>query len=83
MTREIKILFIDDDEEDFIIVEDLLNEIQSRNYKLDWISNFKDAETALSKNNFQVVLLDYRLGAQSGLDLLKKFNPFFCKVNIL
>jgi signal transduction histidine kinase/DNA-binding response OmpR family regulator len=75
MTREIKILFIDDDEEDFIIVEDLLNEIQSRNYKLDWISNFKDAETALSKNNFQVVLLDYRLGAQSGLDLLKKFNP--------
>ena len=63
MTQEIKILVIDDDEEDFIIVEDLLNESQSRNYNLDWISNFKDAETALTKNNFQVVLLDYRLGA--------------------
>jgi len=75
MIPEIKILFIDDDEEDFLIVEDLLAEIKSRNYSLTWISNYKDAEKTLIENNFNVVLLDYRLGAQSGLDLLKKFDP--------
>lgn len=75
MSDTINVLLIDDDEEDFLIVEDLLQDFRKRNYELTWVSSFQAAVEALENKNHHVILLDYRLGAQSGIDLMKKFNP--------
>ncbi len=62
---------VDDDEEDYIITRDILSEIQTRKYKLDWVSNLSDAERAIANREHHVYLVDYRLGADDGLALIR------------
>jgi signal transduction histidine kinase len=74
MKDKIKILLIEDDEDDYILTLDTLNEIPDKMYELDWVANYEEGLKAISSNSFDVFLLDYRLGKESGLDLLKKMN---------
>lgn len=67
-----QILLIDDDEDDYVNIGDLLKEITRDQYKITWKSSYGDGLEALQKNKFDACLLDYRLGAQTGLDLLKE-----------
>ena len=38
----VKVLLVDDDEDDYIITRDLISRIAGR-YHLDWVNNFSDA----------------------------------------
>ena len=67
---ELRILLVDDDEDDYIITRDILSDISSQQYKLDWVSTYNDAVSTISKKQYDVHLIDYRLDAQSGLELL-------------
>ena len=40
MSKNVKILLVDDDEEDFLLTKDVVTEIQNRKYHLDWVSTF-------------------------------------------
>ncbi|HEY1006734.1 MAG TPA: ATP-binding protein [Sphingobacteriaceae bacterium] len=69
----IKILLVDDDEDDFILTRDLLSRIpQSGDYQLDWCSNYEGGINAMLKGMYDVYLVDYRLGKQTGIDLLRE-----------
>ena len=70
----LKILLIEDDEDDYILTKEIINEIPVNVYKLEWASNYEEGLNAMKSNSFDVFLLDYRLGKDSGLDLLKKMN---------
>jgi DNA-binding response OmpR family regulator len=70
----LKILLIEDDEDDYILTKEIINEIPVNVYKLEWASNYEEGLNAMKSNSFDVLLLDYRLGKDSGLDLLKKMN---------
>ena len=69
--ENIKILLVDDDEDDYIITRDLLADIKTADFSLSWINNYDDALERLEKDDFDVYLIDYRLGEKSGLDLLR------------
>ena len=66
----IKILLIEDDEDDYILVRDLLGEIDANHYQLDWVQNYQDGLQHMLTNLHDVYLIDYRLGAENGLKLL-------------
>jgi signal transduction histidine kinase len=68
------IFLIEDDEDDYILTKEIINEIPVNIYKLEWASNYEEGLNAMKSNSFDVFLLDYRLGKDSGLDLLKKMN---------
>jgi len=68
--REFRILLIDDDEDDFVNIRYLLQDIRSSRYKLNWVSTYADGLRALRNKEFDACLLDYRLGEKTGLDLL-------------
>lgn len=69
----IKILLVDDDEDDFILTKDILNEHpNSQNYTLTWCNNYSEAIDAMLKGVFDIYLVDYQLGISSGLDLLSE-----------
>ncbi len=67
----IKVLLIEDDGDDYILIRQLLEEISSARYELTWISNFDQGIAALRRCEHHVCLLDFHLGAHTGLDLLK------------
>lgn len=67
----VKVLLIEDDEDDFYLVRHLLSRVSVQAYTLEWISEYYSALDALIGGAFDVCLLDYHLGARSGLDLLK------------
>jgi signal transduction histidine kinase len=68
--NEFRILLIDDDEDDFIHIRDLLNDVTFSKYKVYWEPTYSGGLEALQKESFDVCLLDYKLGEKTGLDLL-------------
>ncbi len=77
-TDVIRVLLIDDDEDDYIITKDLLRNLSNRNYQLDWLDNAEVALPKMASNQYDVYLLDYRLASQTGLDLLKEAKQNGC-----
>ncbi|MEL6132620.1 MAG: hybrid sensor histidine kinase/response regulator, partial [Bacteroidota bacterium] len=53
-----------------LITRDLVEDINHQNYTLDWVSGYEQAREWLMKDMHEVYLVDYRLGRQTGLDLL-------------
>jgi two-component system, cell cycle sensor histidine kinase and response regulator CckA len=67
----IRVLLIDDDEDDYILIRDWCSEFQVLGCKLEWASNYKNGINLIAKNQHDVYLIDYRLGESSGLELLR------------
>ncbi|MFB6231257.1 MAG: response regulator [Salinibacter sp.] len=72
--RTLDILLIEDDEDDYVITRALLDKAQTLDCTLDWASSYEDGRDAIFSGAYDVCLVDYRLGAQSGLDLLEEIN---------
>ena len=73
LTREtLKILLVDDDEEDYIITKDILSEAKGVRFDLHWENTYKNALSILSENQFDICLFDYNLGEKTGLELLQE-----------
>src|SRR5687768_9549623 len=68
----LNILLVDDDEEDYILTRDILSDIPQQKMKLHWIDNYDEARKEIPRNAYDVYLIDYRLGAESGLKLIKE-----------
>lgn len=69
--KPVRVLLVDDDEDDYILTKDIFNEIPQReNYKLSWINNYEEAINAMLKSHYDIYLVDYRLGKYTGIDLL-------------
>lgn len=67
-----KLLLVEDDEDDYILTCDYLQQLDSHKFNVEWISSPEQAIEKLSKNEHDICLLDYRLGASDGLSVLKK-----------
>lgn len=68
--EDLKVLLIEDDPDDHVIIKQLLSEIPSARFLLDWVTDYDTALKALGDNTYDICLLDYRLGAHDGLELL-------------
>jgi signal transduction histidine kinase len=64
------ILLVDDDEEDYLLTRDLLEDIPHKGYLLEWIPDYEEARAAIAENLHDVYLIDYRIGVHSGLQLI-------------
>lgn len=67
-----KVLLVEDDEDDYIITQSHLNDLASLDCQLTWVTNSADGLRKLTEGYFDVCLLDYQLGAETGLALLKQ-----------
>lgn len=72
----IRILIIDDDEDDFIITSSYIQEIPSGNFKIDWCSRHEDALRMICEKEYDIYFIDYFLGGITGMDLLR--NAILC-----
>jgi PAS domain S-box-containing protein len=67
-----RILIVDDDEDDFFITTDYLKHIEEANFIIDWCSQYDEALKLILEKRHDIYFIDYRLGAKTGLDLLKE-----------
>jgi PAS domain S-box-containing protein len=67
-----RILIVDDDEDDFIITSDLIRSIPSSGFSINWCYSYKEALAQMKDRQSDIYFIDYRLGAKTGLDLLKE-----------
>ncbi|MFB6249264.1 MAG: response regulator [Salinibacter sp.] len=73
-TTELDILLIEDDEGDYLITQALLDRAQTIECTLDWVSTYEEGRDAVLTDDYDAYLVDYRLGANTGLDLLEEVN---------
>lgn len=69
--KTIRVLLVEDDEDDYIITRDLLLEIRGREFLLEWAKTYEKGLEMMVLNRHDVCLLDYRLGAHNGVELLR------------
>lgn len=70
--KEIKILLVDDDEDDYVIFKTYLSDIKMGKYALTWVNSYTKAISILRKSDFDIYFFDYMLGSHNGLDLIKE-----------
>lgn len=70
----VRVLLVEDDEDDYLIVRDLLADIEHQAFELEWKRTFEEALEGLAVGEHDVVLTDYRLGTHTGLDLLRELG---------
>jgi len=81
--RQFKILLIEDDEDDYVLVRDMLSESTSSRFDLDWLETFDSGLEAVCRAEHDAVLLDYRLGDRNGLELLREALNRGCDVAVI
>lgn len=82
-TKPVRILIIDDDEDDFILTKEYLEEIRDRALTIEWCYNYKTALEYIAAKRFDLYFVDYRLGAKTGVDLLKEAMDLNCEEPII
>jgi PAS domain S-box-containing protein len=69
-----RILQVEDNEDDYLIVRDLLSDITTTEFELEWVDTYAAARESLTRYQYDVCLLDYRLGEATGVDLVREFG---------
>ncbi len=66
----LKLLLVEDDEDDYLLTSDVLSEIAGVEIAITWVTTLEAALDVLQTQFFDVCLSDYHLGQHTGLDLL-------------
>lgn len=78
-----RILIVDDDEDDYLITSELIRNIPSSGFSINWCYTYKDALEEMKNRSFDIYFIDYRLGAKTGLDLLKEAVATGCEEPVI
>ncbi|MEP6989170.1 MAG: PAS domain S-box protein, partial [Chloroflexota bacterium] len=76
----IRVLLIDDDADDYMMVRDMISAMSSSKFQLDWEADFNDALPIMQKQEHDVYIVDYVLGEKNGLDLIRAAFPNGCNL---
>ncbi|HEX8700521.1 MAG TPA: response regulator [Myxococcaceae bacterium] len=68
----VRILLVEDDEDDFVLVRDALRALSPGQMTLEWVDDAEQGLEAMAAGRHDVCLLDYRLGAYTGLEVLRQ-----------
>ncbi|MFT2090067.1 response regulator [Paraglaciecola sp. 2405UD69-4] len=81
--KNARILLVEDDEDDYIIARDCLEELDEYTFEIDWVATPHEALEQLKGNQHDICLLDYQLGALNGLTVLEHSTAIRCRVPII
>ncbi|MFQ6099969.1 MAG: GAF domain-containing protein [Anaerolineae bacterium] len=79
----IRVLLVDDDEDDYFLTSDLLADAEEARFDVEWAGTYEAALEAIGQAQHDVYLVDYLLGEQDGLELLRVAIANGCRVPII
>jgi diguanylate cyclase (GGDEF)-like protein/PAS domain S-box-containing protein len=68
----VRVLLVEDDEDDYLITRDMLARQERARFAVDWRSQYHESLQAIREGSHDVYLIDYRLGAHTGLELVRE-----------
>ncbi|MFM8322426.1 MAG: sensor histidine kinase [Chloroflexota bacterium] len=77
------ILLVDDDEEDYLLTRDMLHRASGRVVRLDWAASFDAGRQQLQNKRYDAALIDYDLGARTGIQLIRELNDESCRTPLI
>lgn len=78
-----RILLIDDDEDDYMLVKEMLSEVRSKGFDLEWAATYEAGLEAMVRCAHDAFLLDYRLGDRDGVELIREAIARGCDATII
>ncbi|HEV2786155.1 MAG TPA: EAL domain-containing protein [Solirubrobacteraceae bacterium] len=69
--QTMSVLLVEDDEDDVLLTRGLLHSIEGRRFDVDWARTLDDVIAHLERTTHDAYLVDYRLGAHTGLDVAR------------
>jgi len=73
--ENIKILIVDDNETDCLLMKQSICNIKCldcNQFQIDFVNDFVSANSKIIKDEYDLYLIDYRLGINDGIELIKK-----------
>ena len=83
MEERIRVLVVDDDEDDYFLTSDMLADAEAIRFDVEWSETFEAALDEMEQAQHDVYLVDYLLGAQDGLELLRAAIAKGCQAPII
>ena len=68
----IRVLLVDNDPDEHVLIRDLLQESNNQTYAVDWEPLYDVGLKTIAHDQHDVYLIDYRLGEKNGLDLIRE-----------
>jgi signal transduction histidine kinase len=73
-SQKIRVLLVEDDEEDYLLLRDMLDTIPQWQVELDWAADEASALAKARDRGYDICFLDHRLGEKTGLDLMRELH---------
>ena len=74
-----RILIIEDDQDDFLIIEACIKDIPDKAFRIDWCYDYNEALNRISQAGYDIYFVDYLLGERTGLELLQAAKAMGCE----
>jgi PAS domain S-box-containing protein len=73
-----RILIVEDDQDDFLIIEACIKDIPEKVFLIDWCYDYDEALRRIAHANYDIYFVDYLLGERTGLELLREAKAMNC-----
>jgi diguanylate cyclase (GGDEF)-like protein/PAS domain S-box-containing protein len=71
-TESVRVLVVEDDEDDYLITRDMLAGQERARFEVEWCAHYEEGLEAIRRQDHDVYLIDYRLGTNTGLELVRE-----------
>src|SRR5690554_6139663 len=68
----INLLIVEDDEDDYVLTITLLQQAEFYDFQVDWVLDAREARKVFQENRHDICLMDYRLGAEMSISLVRE-----------
>ena len=77
------VLLVDDDEDDYLLTRRLLEQGCMDPVSIDWAPSYQRGLLSLLEGAYDVALIDYRLGPDNGVDLVRAVRARGCTTPLI
>ncbi|WP_234735197.1 hybrid sensor histidine kinase/response regulator [Tellurirhabdus bombi] len=81
--KPIRVLLVEDDEDDYVLTKTLVSSRDNANIQLDWVTEFNEALKCACSKDYDVFLIDYRLGERTGIELIQEAFKAGCQAPMI
>ncbi len=81
--KPVRVLLVDDSAEVAELVEDYLSMDKITGYEMEWAKSYEAGQVAIARRDHDVYLIDYQLGSDDGLKLLKESIAAGCQAPMI